>query len=228
MSTRITPPPQLFATVEKHPYRTAPLPATEPTIDMNKEVEDYKSIVLTGMSKEEWEEVQRLIRKYLHENKIETDADQAAFEQFVKSLLKRYGFKGDMDEVMADVVDSAGNAPLKSENETVKQPQSNHPEYNKNAPIQSRKETLKSQQTEYPEGMESQVEIKTEADGSRTMQITTANGQTFKIKLADTETDKSDETVQLKNQIKAEPNLKYIENAMNAYEKQEIFEDVAI
>ena len=53
--------------------------------------------ILTGLTDEERAEIEKLCKEYLDKNPLKNAEDVAAFNMFVESLLKKYGFKGDTD-----------------------------------------------------------------------------------------------------------------------------------
>lgn len=70
-------------------------------------IKAYKDEWLTGLTDKELEEINKEAEKYLKAFPIKTDADRAAFNTFIKSLLKKYGYKGDIDEYAATLAAGA-------------------------------------------------------------------------------------------------------------------------
>lgn len=79
--------------------------AGEAPLSLNKAIKAYQDERLTGLTDEEREEIERRAKEYLKKNPIRTEQDREVYNQYVKSLLKKFGFKGDMDEYSVSVGD---------------------------------------------------------------------------------------------------------------------------
>lgn len=86
---------------------------SEEPMSLKDAIKAYRDEKLTGLTDEEIEEIEKEARLYLQQFPIKTDADRAAFNTFIKSLLKKFGFKGDIDEYAASI---AANAETSGEN----------------------------------------------------------------------------------------------------------------
>lgn len=86
---------------------------SEEPMSLKDAIKAYRDEKLTGLTDEEIEEIEKEARLYLQQFPIKTDADRAAFNTFIKSLLKKFGYKGDIDEYAASI---AANAEASGEN----------------------------------------------------------------------------------------------------------------
>lgn len=84
--------------------------ANEGPLSLKKAIKAYKDNILTGLTDEEKEEIERLAREYLKERPTKTNHDREAFNNYVKSLLRKFGYKGDTDEYAAAVVSEISGA----------------------------------------------------------------------------------------------------------------------
>lgn len=87
--------------------------SNENPLSLKKAIKAYKDEMLTGLTDDEKEEIERLAKEYLKEKPLETQEDKDSFNMYIKSLLKKFGFKGDID---AYAVDIAGGAQDEAEN----------------------------------------------------------------------------------------------------------------
>lgn len=70
-------------------------------LSLKKAIKAYQDERLTGLTDEEREEIERRSKEYLEKNPIKTEQDRNAFNEYVKSLLKEFGFKSNIDEFAA-------------------------------------------------------------------------------------------------------------------------------
>lgn len=66
-------------------------------------IKAYKDEYFTGLTDEEREEIKKKLKAYLLEHPIKNDADRNLYTQYYKNLLKEYGYKGNPDELIADL-----------------------------------------------------------------------------------------------------------------------------
>ena len=64
---------------------------------MSEAIEAYKDEMLTGLTEEERAAINALVKAYMEKHPIKTKADKEALVQYIKGLLKDYGYKGDYD-----------------------------------------------------------------------------------------------------------------------------------
>lgn len=78
--------------------------ATSKTSLLAKAVKAYQDEKLTGLTDDERDEIKKRVDKYLKEHPIQTKQDHDALCNYVKSLMKKFGFKGDLDEGAAAIL----------------------------------------------------------------------------------------------------------------------------
>lgn len=70
------------------------------TSAFHKAIKGYKDEYYTGLTDEEREEIIKQQKAYLEDHPLKTPADIEKFNNFTKSLLKKYGYKGDYNEFL--------------------------------------------------------------------------------------------------------------------------------
>lgn len=71
---------------------------------LTKAIKDYKDEYLTGLTDDEREKINQAVRDFLSKVKKGEKVDIAALNQLVASLLKQYGFKGDIDDMTLELI----------------------------------------------------------------------------------------------------------------------------
>lgn len=81
------------------------------TSAFHKAIKGYKDEYYTGLTDEEREEILKQQKAYLEDHPLKTPADIEKFNNFTKSLLKKYGYKGDYNEflITTEVSSDASN-----------------------------------------------------------------------------------------------------------------------
>lgn len=72
---------------------------------LKEAIKAYRDEYLTGLTDEEREEIEKLAKAYLEKHPIRTEGDRAAFDDYIKSLLKQFGYKGDVLECSASIIE---------------------------------------------------------------------------------------------------------------------------
>ena len=65
-------------------------------LDFKQAIKDFRDKVLTGLNDRDWEKIKAEVAKYLEENPGDTEGAMA----LKKALMKKLGFKGNLDEEM--------------------------------------------------------------------------------------------------------------------------------
>ena len=75
-------------------------------------IKAYEDEYITGLTDEEREKIKEEIARYKKENKLDSKEDYEALNKFVEGLLKRYGFKGDIEEAAMSFVNSSNASDI--------------------------------------------------------------------------------------------------------------------
>ncbi|MCL2702496.1 MAG: hypothetical protein FWE91_02665 [Defluviitaleaceae bacterium] len=70
---------------------------------MKTAIKGWKDKLITGLNDEDKKKIDDEIKAYLDAKPIETQSDIDAFHAFVKSLIKKFGFKGNVDDFLASI-----------------------------------------------------------------------------------------------------------------------------
>lgn len=87
----------------------------EDPLSLKKAIKAYQDEIITGLTDEEKAEIERQAKEYLNKNPLKTKQDREAFNEFIKSLIKKFGFKGDVDEMVAGIVNTTADSAKASE-----------------------------------------------------------------------------------------------------------------
>ena len=71
---------------------------------MTKAIKDYKDQFLTGLTDDEREKIKQKIREYIESIPKGQKLDLAALNALVSSLLKQFGFKGNIDDMIQSLI----------------------------------------------------------------------------------------------------------------------------
>ncbi len=94
---------------------------------MSEAIEAYKDEMLTGLTEEERAEINALVKAYMEKHSIKTKADKEALVQYIKGLLKDYGYKGDYDACAS----ALGMAAIKEKEEEIGEAQAAYAKENR-------------------------------------------------------------------------------------------------
>jgi hypothetical protein len=70
-------------------------------LSLKAAIKAYYDEKLTGLTDEEKAKIEEECKAYLEANPIENESDVEAFNRFVESLFRKYGFKGDVRDAAA-------------------------------------------------------------------------------------------------------------------------------
>ena len=72
-------------------------------------IKAYKDEFFTGLTDEEREQIKKDLKAYLDKYPIKNEADRKRYNDYFKSLLKKYGYKGNPEELLASLTDELKN-----------------------------------------------------------------------------------------------------------------------
>ena len=64
---------------------------------LRRAIKGFKDQHLTGLTDDDKEEIKRRAKAWLDANPIETPQQRDAFNNYIRTLLRKFGFKGDFD-----------------------------------------------------------------------------------------------------------------------------------